>query len=81
MHGYVAIIIIFSYIASHSYFTIHPMHSCIRTLIINFFWLLAQVTSRPSVKTHLYIIALIRCTNSVIQFVEPAVKQFIIYYY
>ena len=57
MYAYVVIVIVTHWLIflSHSYFTIHPMHNCIRTLNL-IFGLLAQVASRPSVQTHPYFI-------------------------
>ena len=59
MYAYVVIVIVTHWLLifpSHSYFTIHLMHTCIRTLNL-IFGLLAQVASRPSVQTHPYFIA------------------------
>ena len=59
MYAYVVIVIVTHWLLiflSHSYFTIHPMHNCIRTLNL-ILGLLAQVASRPSVQTHPYFTA------------------------
>ena len=58
MYAYVVIVIVTHWLLiflSHSYFTIHTMHNCIRTLNL-IFGLLAQVASTPSVQTHPYFI-------------------------
>ena len=72
MYAYVVIVIVTHWLlAILNYFTIHPMHNCIRTLNL-IFGLLAQVASRPSVQLNLSLFhCLIRTlyTYSVVQFV------------